>query len=96
MIIFDDLNYNEPIKIYDKKFDQIYDKASNQIDTNSFFSFSIGDITSPYISNSEPLQEVVDHFIKLIKKEDQENSLNNKNISLRTVKLLKNIEDQVG
>jgi predicted dehydrogenase len=96
MIIFDDLNYNEPIKIYDKKFDQIYDKASNQIDTNSFFSFSIGDITSPYISNSEPLQEVVDHFIKLIKKEDQENLLNNKNISLRTVKLLKNIEDQVG
>ena len=41
MIVFDDLNFNEPIKIYDKKFDQIYDKDISQNNNNSFFSFSI-------------------------------------------------------
>ncbi len=96
MIIFDDLNYNEPIKIYDKKFDQIYDKASNQIDSSSFFSFSIGDIISPFISSSEPLQEVVNHFIGLVKNENIHVSLNNKEISLRTVALLENIENNVN
>ena len=40
MIVFDDLNFNEPIKIYDKKFDQIYDKEIIQNNNNSFFSFS--------------------------------------------------------
>ena len=44
MIVFDDLNFNEPIKIYDKKFDQIYDKEISQNNNNSFFSFSIGDV----------------------------------------------------
>jgi predicted dehydrogenase len=95
MVVFDDLNFNEPIKIYDKKFDQIYDKESTQMDSNSFFSFSIGDVTSPFIQNSEPLQNVVKHFISLISKDDQVSSLNDNLISLRTVKLLENIERQL-
>ncbi len=95
MIVFDDLNFNEPIKIYDKKFDQIYDKESSQIDNNSFFSFSIGDVVSPFIKNSEPLQQVVKHFISLISKEKKFISNNNNDISLRTVSLLENIEREV-
>ena len=95
MIVFDDLNFNEPIKIYDKKFDQIYDKESSQIDNNSFFSFSIGDVVSPFIKNSEPLQQVVNHFISLISKEKKFISNNNNTISLRTVSLLENIEREV-
>ena len=50
MIVFDDLNFNEPIKIYDKKFDQIYDKESSQIDNNSFFSFSIGAVSYTHLT----------------------------------------------
>ena len=95
MIVFDDLNFNEPIKIYDKKFDQIYDKESSHIDNNSFFSFSIGDVVSPFINNSEPLQQVVKHFISLISKEKKFISNNNNDISLRTVSLLENIEREV-
>jgi len=95
MIVFDDLNFNEPIKIYDKKFDQIYDKESSQIDNNSFFSFSIGDVVSPFIKNSEPLQQVVKHFISLISKEKKFISNNSNDISLRTVSLLENIEREV-
>ena len=95
-IVFDDLNFNEPIKIYDKKFDQIYDKESTEIDSNSFFSFSIGDVIAPFIQNSEPLQKVVKHFISLIQRDEAVNSINNNKISIRTVKLLEDIEKAIN
>ena len=95
MIVFDDLNLNEPIKIYDKKFDQIYDKDISENENNSFFSFSIGDVVSPFIKNSEPLQQVVKHFISLIKNDDKFISKNNNKVTLRTVTLLENIEKEI-
>ena len=96
MIVFDDLNFNEPIKIYDKKFDQIYDKEIIQNNNNSFFSFSIGDVVSPFIQNSEPLQQVVKHFISLIESDEKFISNNNNEIALRTVSLLENIEKEIS
>ncbi len=95
MIVFDDLNFNEPIKIYDKKFDQIYDKEISQNNNNSFFSFSIGDVVSPFIQNSEPLQQVVKHFISSIENDETFISNNNNEIALRTVSLLESIEKEI-
>ena len=95
MIVFDDLNFNEPIKIYDKKFDQIYDKEISQNNNNSFFSFSIGEVVSPFIQNSEPLQQVVKHFMSSIKNDKTFISNNNNEIALRTVSLLENIEKEI-
>jgi len=95
MIVFDDLNFNEPIKIYDKKFDQIYDKEISQNNNNSFFSFSIGDVVSPFIQNSEPLQQVVKHFMSSIKNDKTFISNNNNEIALRTVSLLEYIEKEI-
>lgn len=93
MIIFDDLNANEPIKIYDKKFDQIYDKQPEN--NNSFFSFSIGDVTVPFIKSTEPLQQVISHFTSLLTKNSNFESFNNNEISLRTVSLLENIDKAI-
>lgn len=95
MIVFDDLNFNEPIKIYDKKFNQIYDKEISQNNNNSFFSFSIGDVVSPFIQNSEPLQQVVKHFMSSIENDETFISNNNNEIALRTVSLLENIEKEL-
>ena len=95
MIVFDDLNFNEPIKIYDKKFDQIYDKEISKNNNNSFFSFSIGDVVSPFIQNSEPLQQVVKHFMSSINNDKTFISNNNNEIALRTVSLLENIEKEI-
>lgn len=95
MIVFDDLNFNEPIKIYDKQFDQIYDKEISQNNNNSFFSFSIGDVVSPFIQNSEPLQQVVKHFMSSIENDKTFISNNNNEIALRTVSLLENIEKEI-
>jgi len=94
MIVFDDLNTNEPIKIYDKKFDQIYDKKSME-NNNSYFSFSIGDVISPFIQSNEPLQEVLKHFVSLISNEVNSNFYNDNINSLRTVSLLENIEKEI-
>ena len=96
MIVFDDLNFNEPIKIYDKKFDQIYDKEISQNNNNSFFSFSIGDVVSPFIQNSEPLQQAVKHFMSSIENDETFISNNNNEIALRTVSLLENIEKEIS
>ena len=96
MIVFDDLNFNAPIKIYDKKFDQIYDKEISQNNNNSFFSFSIGDVVSPFIQNSEPLQQVVKHFMSSIENDETFISNNNNEIALRTVTLLENIEKEIS
>jgi len=96
MIVFDDLNFNEPINIYDKQFDQIYDKEISQNNNNSFFSFSIGDVVSPFIQNSEPLQQVVKHFISSIENDETFISNNNNEIALRTVSLLENIEKEIS
>ena len=95
MIVFDDLNINEPIKIYDKKFDQIYDKQTIQNNANSYFSFSIGDIVIPYIQNDEPLQKVIHHFVSLINNKIDTEYLNNDNNLLRTVSLLEAIENEI-
>lgn len=92
MIIFDDLNLNEPVKIFDKKFDQIYEKETFSIDNNSFFSFSIGDVTAPYIEKTEPLKEVFNHFLALNRKIQKYDSTNSFQLTLRTVKLLEKIE----
>jgi predicted dehydrogenase len=95
MIVFDDLNYNEPIKIYDKKFDQIYDKGIESIGNNSFFSFSIGDVVAPYVKNVEPLQQVINDFISNIKEGKATPSLNDLNNTLRTVTLLEAIDNEI-
>ena len=92
MIVFDDLNLNEPIKVYDKKFDQIYDKQAYSLDNNSFFSFSIGDVVSPYIEKSEPLKEVVNHFLALNSSDKNYESINDLELTFRTVQILEKIE----
>jgi len=90
------LNLNEPIKIYDKKFDQIYDKESIQSNNSSYFSFSIGNIVIPYIQNTEPLEKVLHHFISLINNDTIPEYLNDSNNLLRTVSLLEEIQKEIN
>lgn len=89
MIVVDDLNTLEPVKIYYKKFNQIYEKYDNS--NNSIFSFTIGNIVSPYIELKEPLKEVVLDFINRINNDKSEFSQNSKELTIRTVGLLEKI-----
>ena len=63
MIVFDDLNVREKVKIYDKGID--YQSAKG-----SFGEFQLslrdGNITIPNIKNREPLKTEVEHFVDCI------------------------------
>ena len=76
MIIYDDINNNEPIKIFDKKVKDFSEKSNNY---GSIFNFSIGDVTSPYVELKEPLVEVVKDFESRILNNVALNELNTKN-----------------
>ena len=92
MIIFDDLSQEEPIKIYDKKISDINEKES--IKNSSVFSFSVGDVTIPYIDRNEPLSQVVIDFNNRINGNEGD-FLNSDDLSLRTIKLLNDIEEKL-
>jgi predicted dehydrogenase len=64
MLVYDDIDPNEKIKIYDKGVE-----VPPYYDTFADFQFSYryGDIHSPRIEDYEPLKKVCDHFIECIK-----------------------------
>jgi predicted dehydrogenase len=67
MLTFDDLNYTEPLRLYDK---QVTDTrtAPAFIDTFASFRASVrdGDITIPHITPGEPLRSECRHFLECI------------------------------
>ncbi len=64
MLVYDDLEPNEKIKIYDKRVD-----APPHYDTFAEFQYSYhyGDIYSPYLNQVEPLKVECKHFLDCIK-----------------------------
>jgi len=67
MLVYDDINPNEKIKIYDKGVDPpaYYDTFAE-----FHFSYRYGDIYTPRIKEYEPLREECSHFLHCIKTGD--------------------------
>jgi predicted dehydrogenase len=67
MLTFDDMNLNEPVRIYDK---QVTDERTSPSFVDSFASFRAsvreGDITIPKVSLGEPLKVECEHFLDCI------------------------------
>ena len=89
MIIYDDTNNNEPIKIYDKKLNNLSEKINNY---GSVFNFSIGDVVSPYLELKEPLVEVIKDFQSNIENKTSINKLNSQELAINTISVLEKIE----
>lgn len=64
MLIFDDLNNEMPIKIYDKRADT--GEIAKGLSTEYKIKLHSGDIYAPQIENKEPLLEELRHFFKCI------------------------------
>jgi len=68
MLSFDDMNLNEPVRIYDK---QVTDRTTKPAFIDSFASFRAsvreGDITIPKISSGEPLRAECEHFLECVR-----------------------------
>ncbi len=68
MLVYDDIEPNEKIKIYDKGVD-----VPPHYDTFAEFQYSYhyGDMYAPYLKMTEPLKIECQHFIDCIKNEDE-------------------------
>ncbi len=93
MIIYDDINNNEPIKIFNKKVNDFSEKNNY---FGSIFNFSIGDVVSPYLELKEPLVEVVKDFENRINDSKDINNLNTKELTLKTIKILEDLDIQLN
>lgn len=82
MLVWDDLNHEEKIKIYNSGISYQQEESRNVI----IPEYRIGDIFSPRIPNKEALQNVVEHFARVIQKKDK--SLMDGHEGLRVVKML--------
>jgi len=67
MLVYDDIETQEKIKIYDKGVDAPphYDSFAD-----FHFSYRYGDIYSPRIEDYEPLRKECDHFLQCIRGEE--------------------------
>ena len=80
--MFDDLQANEKLKIYDKGA-----KLSDDYDTFAeYLGLRFGDITMPYIRVSEPLQIECNHFLNCVRQ--RKSPLTDGTDGLRVVKVL--------
>ena len=86
MILYDDTESTEKVKIYDEGVDVIKPKSFGEFQ----LSYRVGDIVSPRIEPSEPLAEEVSHFCKCIKtgKKPRSDGVN----GLKVVKVLEAAE----
>ncbi|MBW2274119.1 MAG: Gfo/Idh/MocA family oxidoreductase [Deltaproteobacteria bacterium] len=67
MLIFDDMNMSEPLRIYDK---QVMDDRARASFADSFTSFRMsvreGDVLVPRVQMSEPLRNECEHFLDCV------------------------------
>ncbi|NKB87414.1 MAG: gfo/Idh/MocA family oxidoreductase [Acidobacteria bacterium] len=67
MLTFDDINMNEPIRVYDKK---VRDERTDVpfVDTFASYRMSVrdGDIVIPKVQMGEPLKAEINHFLECI------------------------------
>jgi predicted dehydrogenase len=82
-LVYNDLNAWEPIKVYDRG---IRLDESPEARRGALVSYRTGDIWSPHIEQSEPLQNVVSHFLECIVSNNR--PLTDGTAGLRVVRIL--------
>ena len=83
MVIYDDLEPSEKIKLYDKGVELV--DTPDDI-KKLMLSYRVGDLWVPNVEHSEPLQNMVQHFLACIR--DNETPVTNGEVGLRIVRYL--------
>ena len=92
MLIFDELNVSETIKIYDKKIGDSNVSAPGNF--GSYYSFKVGNVVSPFIANAEPLDNIFKNFILKVSNNQIDNKLEYDRAH-KVISLLENIQHQL-
>ena len=82
-LVYNDLNLWEPIKVYDRGITQSEDPEARR---GTLVNYRTGDIWSPHLEPSEPLQNVVRHFADCVR--GGRKSLSDGEAGLRVVRIL--------
>jgi predicted dehydrogenase len=88
MMVFDDLDPAEKIKIYDKGI--ILTKADKKLIYQNIIQYRIGDMYAPKIDNTEALKVVIDHLVDCIT--NKKNPITDGESGMRVVKILEAAE----
>lgn len=91
MLVFDDLDNEMPIKIYDKRADT--GEIAKGLSTEYKIKLHSGDIYSPQIENKEPLLEELTHFFSCIR--NNRKPLTDLENGLRVVKVLAGCQESI-
>jgi predicted dehydrogenase len=62
MIVYDDIDPNEKIKIYDRGVDFTMPQSFGEFQ----LTYRTGDVVSPHLGNSEPLLTEIEHFVDCV------------------------------
>jgi predicted dehydrogenase len=82
-LIFNELDPNEPIKIYNRGIDLGEDPEERR---KLMVNYRSGDVWSPHVERAEPLQSAVRHFVECIR--EGKTPLSDGSLGLRVVRLL--------
>lgn len=82
MIVYDDINPTEKVRVYDSGFDFKNDEDKSKI----YVDYRAGDIYIPKLKTDEPLRKMLEDFINSINYNTL--PISNYNIGLKTVKIL--------
>ncbi len=91
MLVFDDLDNEMPIKIYDKRADT--SEVAKGLSTEYKIKLHSGDIYAPQLENKEPLLEELNHFFNCIK--DNKKPLTDLENGLRVVQVLEACQNSI-
>lgn len=90
MIVYDDTEQSQKVKIFDKGVDSLEHSSFGEFQ----LSYRTGDITVPVLSNIEPLKAEINHFLDCI--ENREIPKTNGDVGLRVVKYLDLAEHSIN
>jgi predicted dehydrogenase len=90
MLVWDDLNREEKIKIYNTGIEFHRDDAERRI---ILPDYRIGDIFSPRVSNREALASIVEHFYKVIAGEEE--PIVGPDRALRVLRILERAQEEL-
>ena len=86
-VLYDDLNGSEPLKVYDRGVDVSCDPEGRRA---ALVSYRSGDVISPNVDRSEPLQNMISHFAQCV--ETGEEPVSGAEQGLRVVRILEAAE----
>jgi len=86
MVVWDDMDPTEKVKVYDRGVDFIQPQTFGEFQ----LSYRMGDMNAPYLGNAEPLLKEIEHFIHCL--ETGEKAITSGEFGVQVVEVLELVD----